>query len=220
MSQPVEFQLTENDQQLLLQIARNAVSSYLSGQAPRLPDLPVGSLSQVHGVFVSIHQDGDLRGCIGNIHAVSPLYRTVAECAIAAAVGDPRFMPLMAAQLPSVDFEVSVLSPLHRVLDIEEIKIGKHGLVVSKRNARGLLLPQVATMYGWDRERLLQETCRKAGLRTDDWKQDATIESFSAVIFNERQFERLSRAADCADDADRIQVSPSVSSVESAAKIS
>jgi AmmeMemoRadiSam system protein A len=220
MSQPVTFQLTEDDQQLLLRIARNAVRSYLSGQAPRFSEMPVGPLSQVHGVFVSIHQNGDLRGCIGNIHAVSPLYRTVAECAIAAAVGDPRFMPLMAAQLPSVDFEVSVLSPLHRVLDIEEIEVGKHGLVVSKKNARALLLPQVATTYGWDREQLLEETCRKAGLRADDWKQDATIESFSAVIFSEKQFDMPCRAADYADDADGIQVSPSAESVQSAAKIS
>jgi len=209
MSRPVTFQLTEDDQQLLLQIARNAVGSYLAGQSPRLPEIVNAPVAQVHGVFVSIHQNGDLRGCIGNIHAISPLYRTVAECAIAAAVGDPRFMPLMAAELSLIDFEISVLSPLQRVGDVQEIEVGKHGLVISKRNARGLLLPQVATTYGWDRERLLQETCRKAGLKPDDWKQDATIESFSAVIFNESQF-----------GADRTPPSLSAESPESAAKIS
>jgi AmmeMemoRadiSam system protein A len=118
MSRPVTFQLTEDDQQLLLQIARNAVGSYLAGQSPRLPEIVNAPVAQVHGVFVSIHQNGDLRGCIGNIHAISPLYRTVAECAIAAAVGDPRFMPLMAAELSLIDFEISVLSPLQRVGDV------------------------------------------------------------------------------------------------------
>jgi AmmeMemoRadiSam system protein A len=188
MSQPVIFQLTEADQQLLLQIARNAVRSYLSGQTPRLPDVPPGSLTEVRGIFVSLHRGIELRGCIGNIHAVSPLYRSAAECAIAAAVGDPRFMPLMISELAAVEFEISVLSPLQRVRDIHEIEIGKHGLVISKKSARGLLLPQVATLYGWNRERFLQETCKKAGLKAEDWRQDATIQSFDALVFNEKQF--------------------------------
>src|SRR5213078_4331672 len=117
-----------------------------------------------------------------------PLYRSAAECAIAAAVGDPRFMPLMEAEVAAVEFEISVLSSLQPVRDILEIEVGKHGLLISKRNARGLLLPQVATMYGWDRERFLSETCRKAGLRADDWKDGATIHYFSAFVFGERQF--------------------------------
>ena len=188
MSQPVIFQLTEADQQLLLQIARNAVRAYLSGQAPRLPDVPAGMLTETHGIFVSLHQGHDLRGCIGNVHAASPLYRSAAECAIAAAVGDPRFMPLMAAELPTVEFEISVLSPLQRVEDIREIETGKHGLLISKKSAHGLLLPQVATMYGWDRERFLQETCKKAGLKPNDWKEDAAIQCFSALVFSEKQF--------------------------------
>src|SRR5216117_2060930 len=125
MSQPVTFQLTETDQHLLLQIARNAVRGYLSGQAPRLPEVVTGVLREPHGVFVSIHQGVELRGCIGNIHPLSPLYRTAAECAIAAAVGDPRFMPLMAAELPSVEFEISVLSPMQPVQDVHEIEVGK-----------------------------------------------------------------------------------------------
>src|SRR5262245_53295606 len=120
MSQPVTFQLAETDQQLLLQIARNAVRSYLSGSSPALPDIENGPLSGVRGIFVSIHQGQELRGCIGNIHAVSPMYRTVAECAIAAAVGDPRFMPLTSSELSAVSFEISVLSsfePMRRVSD-------------------------------------------------------------------------------------------------------
>ena len=188
MSQPVIFQLTEADQQLLLQIARNAVRVYLSSQAPRLPDVPAGMLTESHGIFVSIHQGYDLRGCIGNVHAASPLYRSAAECAIAAAVGDPRFMPLMAAELPTVEFEISVLSPLQHVEDIREIETGKHGLLISKKSAHGLLLPQVATTYGWDRELFLQETCKKAGLKPNDWKEGAVIQRFSALVFGEKQF--------------------------------
>jgi len=183
------LQLTESDQRLLLQIARNAVRSYLSGHAPRVPEVPSGVLTEERGIFVSIHKGVDLRGCIGNIHAASALCRTVAECAIAAAVGDPRFMPMAVAELDEVDFEISVLSSMRRIEDIREIEIGKHGVFISKGTARGLLLPQVATEYGWDRERFLQETSKKAGLRPDDWKKDATIQCFTAVIFGEKQFQ-------------------------------
>jgi len=179
------FQLTEDDQRLLLQIARNAVRSYLSGQSPRLPEIENGVLTESHGIFVSIHRGAALRGCIGNIHPAGPLYRTAAECAIAAAVGDPRFMPMMADELQGVEFEISVLSPMSRISDIQEIEVGKHGLLISRGSARGLLLPQVATSYGWTRERFLQETCTKAGLKPDDWKDGAAIESFSAVVFAE-----------------------------------
>jgi AmmeMemoRadiSam system protein A len=187
MSQPVTLQLTEAHQQLLLQIARSAVDSYLAGRRPSLPEPADQSLMEPRGVFVSLHQNNQLRGCIGNVNAVSPLYRTTAECAIAAAVGDPRFMPLAAAELPMVEFEISVLSSLQSVKDVGEIEVGRHGLVVSNRTARGLLLPQVATAYGWDRVRFLQETCKKAGLPPDNWKQDATIHSFSALVFREQR---------------------------------
>jgi hypothetical protein len=187
MSQPVTFQLAEADQQLLLKIVRNAVRSYLAGQSPRFPEVPAGPLTEQHGVFVSLHKGQELRGCIGNIHPASALYRTAAECAIGAAVGDPRFMPMTAAELPEVDFEISVLYDLRRVQDIREIEIGKHGLLVSLKAARGLLLPQVAVSYAWDRERFLQETCKKAGLKSDEWKRDATIQVFAALVFGEKQ---------------------------------
>jgi uncharacterized protein (TIGR00296 family) len=97
-------------------------------------------------------------------------------------------MPLTPAELATVEFEISVLSPLERVLDVRNIVIGKHGLMISKNNARGLLLPQVAATFGWDTERFLQETCKKAGLKPDDWQSDATIQSFSALVFSEKQF--------------------------------
>jgi len=185
MSPLVTFQLTETDQQLLLKIARDAVRSYLAQETPRLPDAAAGILKESRGIFVSIHKRGDLRGCIGNIHPTSPLYRSAAECAIAAAVGDPRFMPLMVAELSMVEFEISVLSPLQRVEDVQQIQVGKHGLLIGKKSSRGLLLPQVAAAYGWNRERFLEETCKKAGLAADAWKDGATIHSFSAFVFGE-----------------------------------
>lgn len=154
----------------------------------QLPPIVSGSLTDVYGIFVSIHRHSELRGCIGSLHTEEPLYRSVADCAIAAAVGDPRFQPLTAGDLPEVDFEISVLSPMQLVQNIGEIEIGTHGLMITKGNSRGLLLPQVATQYGWDRERFLQETCRKAGLKSDDWKHDAIIHCFSALVFGEKQF--------------------------------
>jgi uncharacterized protein (TIGR00296 family) len=99
-------------------------------------------------------------------------------------------MPLSAPELQEVEFEISVLSPLQRVDDIREIQVGKHGLLISKGTARGLLLPQVATMYNWDRERFLQETCRKAGLKVDDLK-NATVQIFSVVVFDEKKFHHI-----------------------------
>jgi uncharacterized protein len=191
MSRHAMFQLTEDERRLLLQIARNAVGFYLSNQTPHLPEVPPGVLTASHGVFVSIHQGEQLRGCIGNIHPAGPLYRSAAECAIAAAVGDPRFMPLMKSELAAVEFEISVLSLIEKVQDIQEIEIGAHGLLIRKGNARGLLLPQVASTYGWDRERFLQETCKKAGLNPDDWKEGAEIHYFSAFVFDEKQFQLI-----------------------------
>jgi len=181
------FQLNENDQQTLLKIARHSVQAYLSGVSPRLPEITAGPLMENRGVFVSLHQAGELRGCIGNIHPAAPLFRITSECAISAAVGDPRFMPLTAEELPKVYFEISVLSPMEKIDDISKIEIGRDGVMVSKRGARGLLLPQVAAEQGWDRERFLAETCRKAGLRPGEWKDETTIFRFSAFVFQEQQ---------------------------------
>ncbi len=182
------FQLTESQQQLLLQIARDSVRAYLAGEVLGLPEFTSGVLAEPCGIFVSIHKGDDLRGCIGNVHPIKPLCRSAAECAIAAAAGDPRFMPLTLAELPLVEFEISVLSTVERVENIGEIEVGTHGLLISKKGARGLLLPQVAKAYGWDRERFLQETCWKAGLNSDDWKDGATIHRFSALVFGEKHF--------------------------------
>jgi AmmeMemoRadiSam system protein A len=181
------FQLSDSDQELLLQIAREAVWAHLAGQSPLVQEITSGVLSESHAIFVSIHKGSELRGCIGNVQPSDPLYRSAAECAISAAVGDPRFPPLTGREVSDVVFEISVLSTMERVYGIEQIEIGKHGLMISKRNARGLLLPQVAGACGWTPEQFLSETCRKAGLSSGEWRDGAAIFRFSALVFGEKR---------------------------------
>jgi AmmeMemoRadiSam system protein A len=181
------FQLSETDQLLLLQIARESVRAHLVGESLHTTDVASGPVSEPRGAFVSIHKDSELRGCIGNVYPVHPLYRIVAECAVSAAVADPRFAPLTPRELPEVLFEISVLSPVERITSVADIVVGTHGLLINKRYARGLLLPQVATAYGWNREQFLAETCRKAGLGPEDWKDGAAIYRFTAFVFGEQR---------------------------------
>ena len=114
-----------------------------------------------------------------------PLFRTVARCAVAAATTDPRFAPLMLDELPRAAFELSVLSIPEPVESVDEIEVGKHGLIVSKGSARGLLLPQVATQHHWNRNQFLTETCIKAGLHPNAWREGAIIHCFTAAVFGE-----------------------------------
>jgi len=177
------FQLNRQDQETLLQIARDSVRAHLSGYELELPSVASEDLMQKRGVFVSIHLGTNLRGCVGIVEPLDPLYQSVSGCAVAAASRDSRFKPLQLSELPEAEFEISVLSPTEVVTDLESIEIGTHGLIVSRGNARGLLLPQVAVQQQWDRERFLGETCRKAGLPPTAWKQGATIQRFTAEVF-------------------------------------
>jgi AmmeMemoRadiSam system protein A len=176
--------LSTADKQLLLHVARDSIEAHLKGKAatPVKTDSPV--LSEARGAFVSLHRGGQLRGCIGFIEAVKPLLQTVREMAAAAAFHDPRFRPLQANELADLDIEISVLSPLRLIKSTDEIEIGKHGLYIVRGLNRGLLLPQVATQYHWDRQQFLEQTCYKAGLPPDAWKDPHTqIYVFSADIF-------------------------------------
>jgi len=159
------------------------VQAHLEDQQPQFPETFSGNLSEPLAVFVSIHHGPRLRGCIGTIDPQGPLYRNVSGCAIAAASRDSRFKPIRLSELSDVEFEISVLSPIEIVTDFSTIEIGTHGLVVSKGNARGLLLPQVAIQHQWSREEFLGETCRKAGLPPTAWKQGATVHRFTAEVF-------------------------------------
>jgi AmmeMemoRadiSam system protein A len=178
-------QLSKQDRETLLQIARDSVHAHLAGQKMGSdPSDPISPpLMEHRGVFVSIHHGIELRGCVGRIEPKNPLFQNVSECAIAAAAQDPRFPPLQLSELPEVEFEISVLSSIQEVTDLNSIQVGIHGLIVSRGNARGLLLPQVAVQYQWSREQFLGETCRKAGLPPTAWKQGATVQCFTAEVF-------------------------------------
>ena len=179
--------LTEDERKTLLRIARDSIAAKLRGQRGDPPEPPSPSLRQPVGAFVTLHKGRALRGCIGTFESRTPLYRTVHEMARSAAFGDPRFAPLAADELPEVDLEISVLTPMRRVQDLSEIQVGRHGLYVIMGFSRGVLLPQVATDYGWDRDTFLSETCRKAGLPRDAWKKGAEVHSFEAEVFGERE---------------------------------
>ena len=147
--------------------------------------LAPGSVILPRAAFVSLHAEGDLRGCIGMITAVESLAGTVARCAALAATEDPRFPPLERAELDAVSIEISVLGPRVPIADPSGIVVGRHGLMVTLGSRRGLLLPQVAVEQGWDRETFLRETCRKAGLEETAWKKGAVVEAFEAEVFSE-----------------------------------
>jgi uncharacterized protein len=176
--------LTEGDQQTLLRMAREAIEEFLHHhRLSNIPE-PAEALCQPCGAFVTLHKGKHLRGCIGYIEAARPLYATVRECAVAAAVHDPRFPPVAPREVPELHLEISVLSPL-TVITPEKIEVGRHGLLVSQGSQRGLLLPQVAMEWNWDREHFLEETCLKAGLPPDAWRHGARIQAFTAQVFEE-----------------------------------
>ncbi len=178
--------LDESARKELLKLARSTLVSYFAGG--EIPDSHPGrtELHQRAGAFVSLHRGEYLRGCIGLIEPEGPVYRTVERCAVSAAVEDFRFDPVTADELPEINIEISVLSPLRIVEDISEVEVGKHGLYMVRGHRRGLLLPQVATDYGWDRETFLTQTCHKAGLSGDAWHDPGTkIYIFEAQVFSE-----------------------------------
>ena len=177
--------LTNEEKSFLLRLARRILEASVRGQKVEVPREIPPALEAPAGAFVSLHQKGSLRGCIGYVQPVKPLYRTVMEAVGAAARQDPRFEPVQPADLPELDLEISVLSSCWKVRP-EEIQVGIHGLMITRHQARGLLLPQVAVEHHWDRERFLEETCRKAGLLPDAWRKGATIEAFTAEVFSEQ----------------------------------
>jgi AmmeMemoRadiSam system protein A len=176
--------LTEVDERALLHLARQALED--AARHRHLSDLeaPAGVLGENCGAFVTLHKGRRLRGCIGYVEASKPLYETVRECALAAALHDPRFDPVTADELTALRLEISVLSPLREILP-DQIEPGFHGLMVSLGHRRGLLLPQVAVEWKWDRIRFLEEVCAKAGLPRDAWRQGAKVQAFTAQVFAE-----------------------------------
>jgi hypothetical protein len=178
--------LTKKEQKELLKIARDTIVSYVSsGRVPAVETASNG-LNLESGCFVTIKQHGQLRGCIGNFISSQPLYRLVQEMAVSAATRDPRFYPMKPQDLEAFELEISVLSPLELISSLDDIQVGVHGIYIVKNSFRGVLLPQVATEYGWDRETFLKHTCLKAGLPENAWQKGCDIYIFSALVFGEK----------------------------------
>ncbi len=180
------MKLGNDDKELLLRLARLSIERAVDGQSP--PEIPKHSpdLDLPCGAFVTLTEGEELRGCIGYPEAVLPLVETIRDVAPLAALEDPRFESVSADDLEKINIEISVLSPMQLISDVQQIHVGEHGLVLQHGYNKGLLLPQVATEYGWDRETFLQQTARKAGLPLNAWKDTkAKIFIFSAEVFRE-----------------------------------
>jgi AmmeMemoRadiSam system protein A len=176
---------TEHDRELLLRLAREALAAHVGVAPAHVPGAAAG-LERPGGAFVTLHNHGELRGCIGHLDASEPLGTVVPRCAVAAGTTDPRFLPITPSELEQLEIEISLLGPLEPISGPEEIEIGRHGLVVELGWQRGLLLPQVATEWQWDAETFLAQTCHKAGLPRDAWKRGARMWRFAAEVFSER----------------------------------
>ncbi len=183
--------LSGEEKGLLLEFARNSIISSVLAESSGIENLnksikPPESqkLNEKRGCFVTIKQHGELRGCIGYVLPVKPLYQAIREMAVEAALHDPRFSPVTQDELPDLKLEISVLSELQRVHSIDEIQVGRDGLYIKHKAQSGLLLPQVAVEEKWDKLRFLEQTCWKAGLPKNAW-EEAEIYKFQAEIFGD-----------------------------------
>jgi AmmeMemoRadiSam system protein A len=182
----IDLGLSKEERAELHSIARKAIEARLTSSAStsRAPEKDFPKLKEPRGAFVTLHKKGTLRGCIGQIVPRMPLAEAVAAMAEEAAFRDPRFTPVRFDELNDLEIEISVLTPLQRIHSTDEIQVGKHGIVIVRDGSMGLLLPQVATEYGWDRTEFLEHSCLKAGLSRDTWKDKQTeIYIFSADVF-------------------------------------
>jgi AmmeMemoRadiSam system protein A len=184
--------LQETERTELLQLARSTLESHFkTGKIPECHSA-CKNLRAHKGAFVSLHNEGRLRGCIGQLAPDQELFKVVQSCVLSAALEDPRFLPVTADEISGLSIEISVLTPFHRLRSPEAIEVGRHGLLVTRGFHRGLLLPQVATEYGWDKETFLAQTCRKAGLPESAWHDpETTVHTFEAEVFSDQKQEEL-----------------------------
>jgi AmmeMemoRadiSam system protein A len=191
--------LDSDERKTLLKLARIAIEK--AAQRGSLEDIGVdslpGRLGKPAGAFVTLRRGAALRGCIGHLEASSPSLRlAVVWAAHAAALEDPRFEPVRPEEVAGLTIEISVLTPFEEIA-AEKIVPGTHGLVIQRGDRRGLLLPQVATEHKLSRERFLEETCIKAGLPRDGWRDRATkVFAFTAEVFSEEDYAENKSGAD------------------------
>lgn len=181
--------LTASQRRTLLERARRALTARALGRAlpPGLSATDDPGLRRPAGVFVTLKVDGVLRGCVGRIEATDPLPDAVVDIAASAAAEDPRFAPVSIDEVDAVTLEISVLTTPEVCRGPEEVEVGRHGLVVEHGAVRGLLLPQVAVEWGWDRHAFVAHVCTKAGLPADAWRRRATLYRFEAEVFSEER---------------------------------
>ncbi len=184
--------LKPEERRWLLRLARTTLErlapsgSQVPEEAQLFDGEPPEAVRGERGAFVTLHVGNDLRGCIGYVLPVAPLYRSVIENAVNAARRDPRFPPVTPGEVPGLRIEISAMTLPRKIDSVAEIRVGEHGLIVSRGGRRGLLLPQVATEYDWDAETFLSHTCQKAGLPFDAWRSESIeIEVFTAEVFSE-----------------------------------
>lgn len=180
---PETSEYSRSERDTLLKLAHASIESAVEGHELRL-EAPSAHLAEPRGVFTTIYLRGELRGCVGYVFPMAPLFRAVAETARAAAFDDSRFEPVSRDEAPLLEVSLSVLSLL-KPIEAAQVEIGRHGLMVSLAGHRGLLLPQVPIEHGWNRITFLEQTCRKAGLPGDAWRMGATLEAFTAEVFRE-----------------------------------
>lgn len=180
--------LAKSEKKILLEVARRSLLDAVHRREPAAVLPETENLRWPAGAFVTLRRRGRLRGCIGQFASQDSLVEVVRHCAKAAATEDPRFEPVQLEELSELELEISVLSAAEEI-SFDQIEIGRHGLIVSRGWQRGVLLPQVAAEHRWTAERFLEETCTKAGLETDAWKDPgARVEAFTAEVFSESEF--------------------------------
>ncbi|HEX4440814.1 MAG TPA: AmmeMemoRadiSam system protein A [Thermoanaerobaculia bacterium] len=186
--------LTSDARRALLGLARGTLEAHFRGEPPpRLSSDRSDTFGQARGLFVTLRRGEDLRGCIGTVAARGEITRIVSEYALRAALEDPRFPPLSAEELAGLTIEISVLGAPREIAGPEDVAIGRDGLIVEAGGRRGLLLPQVATEWGFDAATFVAEVCRKAGLPPDAWRAEGTrLWAFGAEVFGEDDADRAS----------------------------
>jgi MEMO1 family protein len=189
ISSSPDFSISLADKKELLKIARTAIEKQIKEN--KKPDFnPSGyskTLMTPSGAFVTLKENGELRGCIGRFTSEEPLYKVIREMAIASATQDTRFDPVAESEIVQLEIEISVLSPMKKINSIDEIVLGKHGIYIKKGWASGTFLPQVATETGWNKEEFLGHCARdKAGIGWNGWK-DAEIYIYTAEVFSEKE---------------------------------
>lgn len=179
--------LNQAERAELLNLARSTLECHLLRRETHPYTPSQAGLLEKKGAFVSLHHGDELRGCIGQLSPDRELYRIVQHCVVCAATEDTRFLPVEAEEIEQLSIEISVLTPFRRIREIEEIEVRKHGLYIVRGPFRGLLLPQVAVQYGWDRITFLKQTCRKSGLPDASWQDSQTaIHIFEAEVFSDQ----------------------------------